>query len=127
MSAGLSSPGGPWSLRLRLISPAATRPWPRTCRSDPTGAVETLLIDVVVRQQPSESEQSDSGTAIALDALVDRIPELMVVGTSLIGGDAVSVVTMVAVFISNVPENLSSAAGMRNAGSFRAYVFDLGW
>lgn len=76
-------------------------------------------------QQPSESEQAGSGTAIALGALLDGVPESMVIGTSLLGGGAVSVVTVVAVFISNVPEGLSSAAGMRQAGRSRAYVFGL--
>ena len=76
-------------------------------------------------RQPSEAEQSGSGTAIALGALLDGIPESMVIGTSLLGGGAVSVVTVAAVFISNVPEGLSSAAGMRQAGRSRAYVFGL--
>ncbi len=35
------------------------------------------------------------------------------------------VVTVAAVFISNVPEGLSSAAGMRNAGRSTRYVFGL--
>jgi len=77
------------------------------------------------KRQPSESQQAGSGTAIALGALLDGIPESMVIGTSLLGGGAVSIVTVVAVFISNVPEGLSSAAGMRQAGRSRAYVFGL--
>jgi ZIP family zinc transporter len=76
-------------------------------------------------RQPSESDQAGSGTALALGALLDGIPESMVIGTSLLGGGAVSVVTVVAVFVSNVPEGLSSAAGMRRAGRTRTYVFTL--
>ncbi|MFI7602339.1 ZIP family metal transporter [Actinoplanes sp. NPDC049681] len=76
-------------------------------------------------QQPSEQQQSGSGTAIALGALLDGIPESIVIGTSLLGGGAVGVVTVAAVFISNVPEGLSSAAGMRHGGRSPRYVFGL--
>ncbi|GAA4011472.1 ZIP family zinc transporter [Allokutzneria multivorans] len=76
-------------------------------------------------QQPSEAEQSGSGTALALGALLDGIPESVVIGASLLGGGTVSAVTVVAVFISNVPEGLSSASGMRRAGRSRGYVFGL--
>lgn len=76
-------------------------------------------------QQPSEQENSGSGTAIALGALLDGVPESIVIGASLLGGGAVGVVTVVAVFISNVPEGLSSAAGMRHAGRSARYVFGL--
>ncbi|MEU4214171.1 ZIP family zinc transporter [Actinoplanes sp. NPDC026623] len=76
-------------------------------------------------QQPSEDEQGGSGLALALGALLDGVPESIVIGTSLLGGGAISVVTVVAVFISNVPEGLSSAAGMRHAGRSKAYVFGL--
>jgi ZIP family zinc transporter len=76
-------------------------------------------------QQPSEQEQDGSGSAIALGALLDGVPESIVIGTSLLAGGAVSVVTVAAVFISNVPEGLSSAAGMRRAGRGPRYVFGL--
>ncbi|MEV8510536.1 ZIP family zinc transporter [Actinoplanes sp. NPDC051475] len=76
-------------------------------------------------QQPSESEDAGSGTAIALGALLDGIPESIVIGASLLGGGAVGAVTVAAVFISNVPEGLSSAAGMRRAGRSSRYVFGL--
>ncbi|SJZ37724.1 zinc transporter, ZIP family [Marinactinospora thermotolerans DSM 45154] len=76
-------------------------------------------------RQPSEEQQPGSGNAIALGALLDGVPESVVIGTSMLAGGAVSVVTVAAVFISNVPEGLSSAAGMRRAGRGRGYVFGL--
>ncbi|RJK97940.1 ZIP family metal transporter [Vallicoccus soli] len=74
-------------------------------------------------QQPSEGEQGGSGAAIAVGALLDGVPESVVLGTSLLGGGGVGVAVLAAVFISNVPEGLSSAAGMKRAGRSAAYVF----
>jgi ZIP family zinc transporter len=76
-------------------------------------------------QQPSEAEAPGSGNAIALGALLDGIPESVVIGTSLLGGGHLGVATVGAVFISNLPEGLASAAGMRSAGRSRRYVFAL--
>lgn len=64
-----------------------------------------------------------SGAAIAIGALLDGIPESVVIGTSLLAGKGVSLVMVAAVFLSNVPEGLSSAAGMRRAGRSARYIF----
>jgi ZIP family zinc transporter len=74
-------------------------------------------------QQPSEQEQSGSGAAIAIGALLDGVPESVVLGLGLLGGGSVSLSVLAAVFISNVPEGLSSAAGMKRNGRSARYVF----
>ncbi|MBB4860080.1 ZIP family zinc transporter [Novosphingobium chloroacetimidivorans] len=73
------------------------------------------------RSQPSAD--SGSGLAIAIGALLDGIPESVVIGVSLLEGGGVSLVTVAAVFLSNVPEGLSSAAGMKRAGHGPGYIF----
>jgi len=74
-------------------------------------------------QQPSEDEHGGSGAAIAVGALLDGVPESVVLGLSLLSGNGVGVSVLAAIFISNLPEGLSSAAGMKRAGRSAAYVF----
>lgn len=63
------------------------------------------------------------GLAIAAGALLDGIPESVVIGVSLFIGEGVAVTAVIAVFVSNLPEALASASGMRKAGRTPAYVF----
>lgn len=74
-------------------------------------------------QQPSEESVNGSGMAIAVGALLDGIPESIVIGLSMLQGGVVSLVTVAAIFLSNIPEGLSSAAGMRRAGRGKGYIF----
>jgi len=101
------------------------------------GALVYTLANVVVSRaggkhrkrsgsNPAQSQQSQeggSGMAIAIGALLDGIPESVVIGVSLLQGTGVSLVTVAAVFLSNVPEGLSSAAGMKQAGRGPGYIF----
>jgi len=76
-------------------------------------------------QQPSEDDASGSGTAIAVGALLDGIPESIAIGLTMLAGGAVSVATVVAIFVSNIPEGLSGSAGMKKAGRTPGFVFGL--
>jgi ZIP family zinc transporter len=68
------------------------------------------------RMRSMGRERSESGTALLLGAVLDGIPESAVIGISVLAGGAVSVPVLGAVFISNFPESLSSATGMRQSG-----------
>ena len=76
------------------------------------------------RKNPGD-RQGGSATAIAIGALLDGIPESAAIGISLIEGEGVGIALVAAVFLSNVPEGLSSAAGMKRAGRSPAYVLGL--
>jgi ZIP family zinc transporter len=76
-------------------------------------------------RQPSEQETAGSGMAIAIGALLDGIPESIVIGLSMLKGGTVSMVAVVAIFLSNIPEGLSSAAGMKEAGRSARYIFGI--
>jgi zinc transporter, ZIP family len=72
-------------------------------------------------QQPVESQQPGSGVAIAIGNALDAVPEAIVLGIAL--QDRIVPVTLVFAFsVGNLPEALSSAAGMRAAGRSYTYV-----
>ncbi|HET8623269.1 MAG TPA: ZIP family metal transporter [Gemmatimonadales bacterium] len=72
-------------------------------------------------QQPVESQQPGSGVAIAFGNALDAVPEAMVLGFAL--RDRVVPLALVFAFsVGNLPEALSSAAGMRIAGRSYTYI-----
>ena len=74
-------------------------------------------------RQPQQAAAEGTGMAIAIGAVIDGIPESVAIGAGLLEGAGVSLVTVLAVFLSNIPEALSSAAGMRQSGRSGIYVF----
>jgi len=56
------------------------------------------------------------GTDLALGALLDGIPEQMVLGIGIATGDGVGVGLLVAIFVSNLPESIGASDDLRAAG-----------
>jgi ZIP family zinc transporter len=63
-----------------------------------------------------ERRASGAGSALALGAFLDGIPEQMVLGIGIATGEGVSVGLLVAIFVSNLPEAIGSATAMRASG-----------
>ena len=68
------------------------------------------------------SKLASSGSAIFLGALLDGIPESAAIGIGLAAGKGVGLSMLVAVFLSNVPEGISGARGMKESGHSQGYI-----
>ena len=80
-------------------------------RKDPTG--------------PGDGEGGGDGggaLGIVLGSVLDGIPESMVIGLTIFRGGAVGAAYLTAVFISNLPEAISSTSGLLSSGWRRARI-----
>lgn len=77
------------------------------------------------RSGKSSAAAASAALVIALGSVFDGIPESMVIGLSLLEGEGVSVPIVAAIFLSNVPEGMSSTVGMKKSGMSFGYVFGL--
>jgi zinc transporter, ZIP family len=84
------------------------------------GAVTYFVLDGLV-----ERGRSDPASALALGAFLDGIPEQLVLGLGLAAGDKISIGLLGAIFVSNLPEAIGSAADMRAEGRRRETILRL--
>ena len=68
------------------------------------------------RKDATGDQQGDSPLAIVLGTVLDGIPESMVIGLTIYEGGAVGAAYLAAVFISNLPEAISSTTGLVTGG-----------
>jgi ZIP family zinc transporter len=64
------------------------------------------------RKQLTSTATDDSALPIVLGTVLDGIPESVVLGLTLIGGEEVSVAMLAAIFLSNLPEAIAGSAGL---------------
>ena len=76
-------------------------------------------------EQPEEKQQPGSGLAIAAGTFLDGVPEGVVLGLTVLHQGAPGLGMVTAFFLANIPEALSSSAGMRRAGRSTSYVFGI--
>jgi zinc transporter, ZIP family len=67
------------------------------------------------RKRSRENPKSNSGLAIFIGTVIDAIPESVIIGISVIH-EQVSYLLVIAIFISNLPEGLSSSIGLKKDG-----------
>jgi zinc transporter, ZIP family len=92
------------------------------------GALTYYVADRVVDKRGGAARQDidaggGSGLAMFLGALLDGIPEALILGISLAEGGGVSVAFVVAVFVSNIPQGVAGTASLKAAGYTDRQVF----
>lgn len=87
------------------------------------GALTFTIADTMVarrggheRKRSKENPKGHSGMAIFVGTVIDAIPESVIIGVSLLEHQSVSLVLIIAIFISNFPEGLSSSIGLKKDG-----------
>jgi ZIP family zinc transporter len=74
------------------------------------------------RKDADGDQDSGSPLAIVLGTVLDGIPESMVIGLTIFEGGEVGAAYLAAVFISNLPESISSTSGLLKSGWQRSRV-----
>jgi zinc transporter, ZIP family len=74
------------------------------------------------RKDSGGAQEEGSPLAIVLGTVLDGIPESLVIGLTIVEGGAVGVAYLAAVFISNLPEAISSTAGLVLSGWKKARI-----
>lgn len=86
---------------------------------------QALTRQGAARRGARMKQVSNNGLAIVLGALLDGIPESIVLGSTLLGGATISLPFFFAVAVSNVPEGLTAAADLKREGRRPGWIIGL--
>ncbi|UYO96991.1 hypothetical protein OED01_15525 [Microbacterium sp. M28] len=87
------------------------------------GAICYFIADRIVERRATSS--AGQGAPLAVGALLDGIPEQLVLGIGLASGEGVSVALVIAILVSNLPESIGSASDLLEGGMKRTRVLGL--
>ncbi|MBP3950741.1 ZIP family metal transporter [Bacillus suaedae] len=97
-----------------------------------SGATLFMVIEAFIskkggqkRKRSKGNPAGHSGMAIFVGSIMDAIPESIIIGVSVLGNKSVSLVIVIAVFISNFPEGLSSSIGLKKDGYHKGKIIFL--
>lgn len=77
------------------------------------------------RKRSRGNPPGHSGKAIFVGTVIDAIPESVIIGVSLLESNSVSWVIIIAIFISNFPEAMSSSIGLKKDGYHKGKILFL--
>jgi zinc transporter, ZIP family len=84
------------------------------------GALVFTIVEAILnkkggsdRKRSKKNPAGHSGMAIYAGTLMDAIPESIIIGVSLLSNSHVNWLFVLAIFISNLPESLSSSVGLK--------------
>ncbi len=86
------------------------------------GAACYYVGDRIIERRASAAASGGQGGPLAIGALLDGIPEQLVLGIGLASGEGVSVALVIAIVVSNLPESIGSASDLLAGGMRRSRV-----
>jgi zinc transporter, ZIP family len=73
--------------------------------------------------QHSKSKKESNGIMITFGSILDGIPESIALGISLFSNQALGLMMISAIVISNIPESIASVPGLKKEGFSKKYIF----
>ncbi|MFS0911129.1 ZIP family metal transporter [Microbacterium sp. 179-I 3D2 NHS] len=86
------------------------------------GALAYYIAARVLDARAAKKKGEAGGGQLAVGALLDGIPEQLVLGIGLASSEPVSIALVVAILVSNLPESIGSAADLREGGMAKSRV-----
>lgn len=86
------------------------------------GALCYYIAARILDARQAKTKQDAGGGSLAVGALLDGIPEQLVLGIGLASGEGVGVALVVAILVSNLPESIGSASDLLEGGMRKGRV-----